>query len=841
MALYTSFSSNVVNTGGSPNSGKGDTIFAAFTQVDSQFNYLNTYLSQPVVDFVGANFQQTLNAPGGNFGNIFAANLLVTNATATGNITANYITANTQLYVSGTITTAGITTSADILPSTNGGVNLGSATQRFGTVYAQTYNSTNQINQSSDAPVLLIHANSTGNSDVGILANVYDHDNDIDNTNYVFFGYELYSDNFVYKFTPNNTSSGNVIIGGIYGGANFGTLLLSNTDPSTSTSTGALVVAGGAGIAGNLSVGGNATVANLAISGAGTINGATIITTNSPGLGSFYNAGSIFTSIVLVNNNQSSTSSTSGALQVQGGVGIGGNLNVGGKIYGQLTNDQTNMGNIATNGLVQAGSISVASNLIVSQNSTLNSVSAGAIVCAGNITTGNITTGNITTGNLLATSQITASIVQGTVGYFANLRATNFSTANAQITGGNITGIGLEGVTTLQATNFSTANAQIAGGNITVTNVTGTLQTAGQPNITAVGTLSNVTVTGNITNTAGNLITAAVYTNNYRYANGAAFISTILANTTEITANLSSGIVGLTLTTTGVTAGNYGSATSIPTIVVDSKGRVTSLTSNAVSTTINLTGNTGTGSVAGGGTITIGGTLGFSAIVSGSNITLTPAQNLQTTATPTFAGLYSTATINAVTVQATTIGNVGANIVGTIGSNAQPNITSVGTLTGLTVSGAILASTANTVNIGSTTNWFNNIYGTAIHSLYADLAENYTADADYEPGTVVVFGGAEEITVTIQFADVSVAGAISTNPAYLMNDGVKGLPVALRGRIPVKVIGPVNKGDLLVTAGQNPGYATSVGKSTEYSLAVFAKSIETNTNEGVKIITAVIL
>jgi hypothetical protein len=104
-----------------------------------------------------------------------------------------------------------------------------------------------------------------------------------------------------------------------------------------------------------------------------------------------------------------------------------------------------------------------------------------------------------------------------------------------------------------------------------------------------------------------------------------------------------------------------------------------------------------------------------------------------------------------------------------------------------------------------------------------------------------VFGGAEEITTTTQFADVSVAGAISTNPAYLMNDGVKGLPVALRGRIPVKVIGPVNKGDLLVTAGQNPGYATSVGKSTEYPLAVFAKSIETNTNEGIKIITAVIL
>jgi hypothetical protein len=121
------------------------------------------------------------------------------------------------------------------------------------------------------------------------------------------------------------------------------------------------------------------------------------------------------------------------------------------------------------------------------------------------------------------------------------------------------------------------------------------------------------------------------------------------------------------------------------------------------------------------------------------------------------------------------------------------------------------------------------------------LAENYAADAEYAPGTVVVFGGTAEITTTTQFADVRVAGAISTDPAYLMNSGEPGLAVALRGRVPVQVIGPVNKGDLLVTAGANPGYAISVGTSIDYPLAVFAKSIETNTNEGVKIITAVII
>lgn len=144
-------------------------------------------------------------------------------------------------------------------------------------------------------------------------------------------------------------------------------------------------------------------------------------------------------------------------------------------------------------------------------------------------------------------------------------------------------------------------------------------------------------------------------------------------------------------------------------------------------------------------------------------------------------------------------------------------------------------------NIGSTTTWFNTFFGVSTQAKYADLAERYASDAPYEPGTVVIFGGDAEITTTNTFADVTVAGAISTDPAYLMNAMEEGLPVALRGRIPLKVIGPVAKGDLLVTAGQNPGYATSVGRSTDYPLAVFAKSLENNQEPGAKIITAVIL
>jgi hypothetical protein len=145
-----------------------------------------------------------------------------------------------------------------------------------------------------------------------------------------------------------------------------------------------------------------------------------------------------------------------------------------------------------------------------------------------------------------------------------------------------------------------------------------------------------------------------------------------------------------------------------------------------------------------------------------------------------------------------------------------------------------------TNNIGSDTAWWNAFYGRSVQAQYADLAENYTADSDYQPGIVVVFGGEQEITTTNTFADVRVAGVISSNPAYLMNAAAEGLPVALRGRVPVQVLGAVSKGDLLVTSAQ-AGFAQSVGQSNSYGQAVFAKSLVTDGRNGSKIIEAVIV
>jgi hypothetical protein len=131
--------------------------------------------------------------------------------------------------------------------------------------------------------------------------------------------------------------------------------------------------------------------------------------------------------------------------------------------------------------------------------------------------------------------------------------------------------------------------------------------------------------------------------------------------------------------------------------------------------------------------------------------------------------------------------------------------------------------------------------GNATHALYADLAEKYISDNNYSESTVVVFGGEKEITVTDIEADTRVAGVISENPAYLMNIGSDGQAVALRGKVPVQIIGPVEKGDLLVTSSI-PGYATSFRNANVYNQsAVFAKSLETSNLQVKRTIMAVIL
>jgi hypothetical protein len=154
---------------------------------------------------------------------------------------------------------------------------------------------------------------------------------------------------------------------------------------------------------------------------------------------------------------------------------------------------------------------------------------------------------------------------------------------------------------------------------------------------------------------------------------------------------------------------------------------------------------------------------------------------------------------------------------------------------GITVEGAnalfYYSATGNKWNINKrldagdndiiTTGYFR---GTATAAQYADLAENYLADQSYAPGTVLEFGGTEEVTLA-QDETRRVAGVVSTNPAYLMNSECQGIHVvaiALQGRVPCKVRGKIRKGDMLTSGGAgyarptiDPKLGTIIGKALE--------------------------
>lgn len=128
----------------------------------------------------------------------------------------------------------------------------------------------------------------------------------------------------------------------------------------------------------------------------------------------------------------------------------------------------------------------------------------------------------------------------------------------------------------------------------------------------------------------------------------------------------------------------------------------------------------------------------------------------------------------------------------------------------LSINGSQALYTTSSFYLTPSTNVLN---VTAASALYADIAERYEADAEYEPGTVLMHGGDKEVTIASVHATTMVAGIVSTNPAYMMNSEAgsdKTHPyIALKGRVPCKVIGPVKKGELLVASGLNPGYATA--------------------------------
>ena len=161
----------------------------------------------------------------------------------------------------------------------------------------------------------------------------------------------------------------------------------------------------------------------------------------------------------------------------------------------------------------------------------------------------------------------------------------------------------------------------------------------------------------------------------------------------------------------------------------------------------------------------------------------------------------------------------------------------------IAVGANIINSNANGVgNIGSSSTYFNTIFAKATSAQYADLAEKYTADVDYPPGTVVCFGGDAEITISKIDHDASVAGVISTDPAFVMNTGLDDqyvATVALAGRVPCRVKGIIAKGDRLVSS-DIPGVAERLDMARYQPGCIIGKALEAHDSAGEGLIEVVV-
>jgi len=359
--------------------------------------------------------------------------------------------------------------------------------------------------------------------------------------------------------------------------------------------------------------------------------------------------------------------------------------------------------------------------------------------------------------------------------------------ANLIFTGSNLDLIG-----TFSATaNVIAGNVYANSGTIGASLLTGTLTTTNQPNISNVGTLTGLNVSSSV--------------------NAVSFVSNVTTGTAPLTVASATKVTNLNADFLD----GYDSSSSATAATIVLRTGDGSIIANLLYGTIATNAQPNITSV---GTLS---SLGVSGNITAANITAN---------TGVFTG-------NAAGLTNIPGGNVtgqvaNALVAGTVYTAAQPNITSVGTLTSLAVTGTATLGTTNTTilttgasaNNGTITGNWTLSSGSKLEATYADLAEYYHADQSYDPGTVLEFGGDFEVTVA-EDATNRVAGVVSSNPAYVMNATCKGehvVAIALQGRVPVKVKGKIRKGDMMISAGNgyarpsnNPTVGSVIGKSLE--------------------------
>ena len=472
-----------------------------------------------------------------------------------------------------------------------------------------------------------------------------------------------------------------------------------------------------------------------------------------------------------------------------------------------------------------------------------------------NSTTKSITlNGNVNCANLNASSTVISPILVSNVAtgtapltISSTTRVANLNVAYANVSDFSVTTLQTTGTFYPLFVNATSGNlAQSANANLTfnaatgalsATLLTGTITTAFQPNITTVGTLGALTVTGNITSGNANLGNAVVA--NF-FVGDAGYLTNISSTTSFALANGTSNV------RIPVASGNINmSAAGNANIVV-----VTGTGAN-ITGTLSVSGNANVGNLGSSGRV-IASILESNVATGTAPLTVTSTTRVSnlnvayanvtdfiaiTAALPgTYYPTFTTSTANANLALSTwnTIsanpqsGIFSASIFTATGNITGGNLATAGNLSvgGTTTLGNLLTTNittgANTTQGNLTGNWILTA-GSRLQATYADLAEYYEADEQYEPGTVLEFGGDKEVTLA-EDGTSRVAGVVSTDPAYAMNMKCPGLAVALalQGRVPTKVRGTIHKGDMMVSGGNGfarpssaPQMGTVIGKALE--------------------------
>ena len=543
---------------------------------------------------------------------------------------------------------------------------------------------------------------------------------------------------------------------------------------------------------------------------------------------------------------------------------LNGTTNITAAASGNVTVSIAGTSNVAvftTTGLDITGIVSASGNVTGSAfvgagtglTGTAASLTAGTATVATSATTAGTVTANaqpnITSLGSLNTLFVVGNAVGGNVKSLGAISASGTISAGGNIAGVFVLGDGgfLSNVTAVSNVAVSqiqdgTTILRIdgSGGNI-VMDVNGTanlmmfkpdgLELTGNANITGNVNSANIYLTGRFI-AAGNVTGGNITT-------GGLLVSTANVEGTNVNAGQQMSAVG------NITGGNVLTVGLITGGSISTTGNINAgniITSNSIiNAEISTAGNvTGANLITGGVVSAVGNVRGGNVVAVG--IFSGPIANIANVNATT---LSATGNVNAVNTYLTgrflSIGNVtggnitSAGIISTTGNITAGNVNStgaystVGTITGGNLITAGLVSAGTVSSAGTVTG--TSFVGVATSAQYADLAENYLADADYTPGTVLEFGGVHEVTVASE-ESVRVAGIVSTQPAHLMNSHLIGnhvVALALIGRVPCKVRGTINKGDMLVSGGD--GYA--VPKQQPIIGTVIGKALHSSTGDNI--------